>query len=419
MVDLPLGGDGHILGRHGGGNGLIPAGKGIACFGRVGRGGNGRAVVLLNDDILPAVFRLKGDGVLVDLPLCHQGQIGGHRCLKVPFAFAVVPADEGIALFSGVGRSVGRGVGTNLGCYFASTLRLEGDRIGPDDLPVKGAAGNFSRCFFWWIADIVFICYLPIEGAARDDAERTAALVGHFATKGTVCDGTAVHHRAGKLAAADGPAIRHGAIECSADDLGGTIVRIAAADGHGVALLTRRAAAYRYIIPDGQIADAVKAAAGVSMVYIALDRAAIPDGSRTGEDCRAEIAETAAAGIVIIRGLCYAAGNGPGGHLEPAAIFHINTAALARRAAHDIAAPHEERAAFPHIDTAAGVVAAAGDGAALYLYDIFFGGGFTCQLPQGVALIELVNGIGIAVNQRQLSILGDMDQVAGPAGCFQ
>ena len=204
MVDLPPGGDGHILGRHGSGDLLIPAGKGVACFGRVGRGGNGRAVVLLNDDILPAVFRLKGDGVLVyrppggegdvfgrhgggnglipagkgiacfgrvgrggdgstiilgngsdlaaasgikgdsvpvDLPLCRQGQIGGHRGLKVPFAFAVVPADEGIALFSGVGRLVGRGVGTNLGCYFASTLRLEGDRIGPDDLSGDLGAG--------------------------------------------------------------------------------------------------------------------------------------------------------------------------------------------------------------------------------------------------------------------------------------
>ena len=103
----------------------------------------------------------------------------------------------------------------------------------------------------------------------------------------------------------------------------------------------------------------------------------------------------------------------------------MNTAALARRAAHDIAAPHEEGAAFPHIDTAAAGIScfscagAAGDGAALYLYDIFFGGGFICQLPQGVALIELVNGIGIAVDQRQLSILGDMDQVADPAGCFQ
>ena len=178
----------------------------------------------------------------------------------------------------------------------------------------------------------------------------------------------------------------------------------------------RRAAAYRYIIPDGQIADAVKAAAGVSMVYIALDRAAIPDGSRAGEDGRAEIAETAAAGIVIIRGLCHAAGNGPGRHLEPAAIFHINTAALACRTAHDIAAPHEERAAGRHIDTAAGVVAAAGDGAALY--HLCAG---SVLLPQtgGFLHAELVNGIGIAVNQRQLSIWDDMDQVAALAGCFQ
>ena len=279
MVDLPLGGDGHIPGRHGGGNGLIPAGKGIACFGRVGRGGNGRAVVLLNDDILPAVFRLKSDGVLVDLPLCRQDQTGGHGGLKVPFAFAVVPADEGMPLFGGIIWLGGRGVGTNLGCYFASTLRLEGDRIGPDDLPGDLGAGGLRK------------------PATRRDK-----------------------HAVGRLA---------------------------------------------FLLPG------------------------------------------------------HAAGNGPGGHLEPAAIFHINTAALARRAAHDIAAPHEERAAFPHIDTAAVFAVAAGDGAALYLYDIFFGGGFICQLPQGAALIELVNGIGIAVNQRQLSILGDMDQVADPAGCFQ
>ena len=188
-------------------------------------------------------------------------------------------------LFGGIIWLGGRGVGTNLGCYFASTLRLEGDRIGPDDLSGDLGAGGLRK-----------------------------------------------------------PATRR--------------------DKHAVGCLA-------FLLPGR------------------------------------------------------AAGNGPGGHLEPAAIFHINTAALARRAAHDIAAPHEERAAFPHIDTAAAGIScfscagAAGDGAALYLYDIFFGGGFICQLPQGVALIELVNGIGIAVNQRQLSILGDMDQVADPAGCFQ
>ena len=97
----------------------------------------------------------------------------------------------------------------------------------------------------------------------------------------------------------------------------------------------------------------------------------------------------------------------------------MNTAALTGRAAHDIAAPHEERAAFPHIDTAAVFAVAAGEGAALYHDNVFTLGILCRQLPQGFALIELVNGIGIAVNQRQLSILGDMDQVADPAGCFQ
>ena len=279
MVDLPLGGDGHIPGRHGGGNGLIPAGKGVACFGRVGRGGNGRAVVLLNDDILPAVFRLKGDGVLVDLPLCRQGQIGGHGIGKVPFAFAVVPADEGIALFSGVGRLVGRGVGTNLGWGGAFAIGQESDRTSPHDLSGDLGAGGLRK------------------PATRRDK-----------------------HAVGRLA---------------------------------------------FLLPG------------------------------------------------------HAAGNGPGGHLEPAAIFHINTAALARRTTHDIAAPHEEGAAGRHIDTAAGVVAAAGDGAALYLDDIFTLGILCRQLPQGAALIKLVNSIGIAVDQRQLAISHDMDQVAAPAGCFQ
>ena len=285
MVYRPPGGDGHIPGRHGGGDLPIPAGKGVTCSGGSSRRGDGRAVILGDGGNLAAAGGIKGDSVLVDLPLCRQGQIGGHGGLKVPFAFAVVPADEGIALFSGVGRLVGRGVGTNLGCYFASTLRLEGDRIGPDDLSGDLGAGGLRK------------------PATRRDK-----------------------HAVGRLA---------------------------------------------FLLPGR------------------------------------------------------AAGNGPGGHLEPAAIFHINTATLARRTAHDIAAPHEEGAAFPHIDTAAAGIScfscagAAGDGAALYHDNVFTLGILCRQLPQGVALIELVNGIGIAVNQRQLSILGDMDQVADPAGCFQ
>ena len=335
-------------------------------------------------------------------------------------------------LFGGVGGLCGRGIGTDLGCYLIFFFRYKGHLVCPDDLPVKGAAGNSARRFFR-VACVVDIRYLAIESAAGDGTERPTALVGHFAIEGTVCNNTAVHHRAGKLpagdgivipyraaegAAADGPVILHGAIECSAGDLG-RVVAAAAADRHGAAFHMCRAAAYRHFIPNGQIADAENAAALVSTVCPALDRAAIPYGCRTGEDSRAEIADTAAAGVLIIRGPRHAAGNGSGGHLKSAAFPHIDTAALLRRTAHDIAAPHEEGASGRHINTAAGVVAAAGDGAALYLYDIFFGGGFICQLPQGVALIELVNGIGFAVNQRQLAIFYDMDQVAAPADCFQ
>ena len=285
MVDRPPGGDGHILGRHGGGDLPIPPCKGVTCSGGSSRRGDGRAVILGDGGNLAAAGGIKGDSVPVDLPLCRQGQNGGHGGLKVPFAFAAVPADEGIALFGGVGRLCGRGIGTDLGRYFIFFFRYKGHLIGSRDITGDLGAGGLRK------------------PATRRDK-----------------------HAVGRLA---------------------------------------------FLLPGR------------------------------------------------------AAGNGPGGHLEPAAIFHINTATLARRAAHDIAAPHEERAAFPHIDTAAAGIScfscagAAGDGAALYLYDIFFGGGSICQLPQGAALIELVNGIGIAVNQRQPAILYDMDQVADPAGCFQ
>ena len=76
----------------------------------------------------------------------------------------------------------------------------------------------------------------------------------------------------------------------------------------------------------------------------------------------------------------------------------MNTAALARRAAHDIAAPHEERAAFPHIDTAAVFAVAAGDGAAIY--HLCAG---SVLLPQtgGFRHAELIDRIGLAVHQRE------------------
>ena len=159
----------------------------------------------------------------------------------------------------------------------------------------------------------------------------------------------------------------------------------------------RRAAAYRYFIPNGKTANAENTAAGVYVTCFALERAAIPYGCRTGEDCRAEIADTASTGV-IIRRLCHAAGNGAGGHLKPAAIFHMNTAALARRTTHDIAAPHKERAAGRHINTAAVFAVAASEGAALYHLCAS-----SVLLPQtgGFRHAELVDRIGLAVHQRE------------------
>ena len=82
----------------------------------------------------------------------------------------------------------------------------------------------------------------------------------------------------------------------------------------------------------------------------------------------------------------------------------MNTATLARRTAHNIAAPHEERAAFPHIDTAAAGIScfscagASGDGAAIY--HLCAG---SVLLPQtgGFRHAELIDRIGLAVHQRE------------------
>ena len=141
LVDLPPGGDGHIPGRHGGGALPIPAGKGVTCFGGIGRGGDGSTIILGNGSDLAAAGGIKGDSVLVELPFCRQGHGFGHGIGKVPFFFALVPADEGIALFSGVGRLVGRGVGTDLGRCGAFAIGQESDRTSPHDFSGDLGAG--------------------------------------------------------------------------------------------------------------------------------------------------------------------------------------------------------------------------------------------------------------------------------------
>ena len=109
MIDRPLRRDGHIPGRHGRGDRLVPTGEGIAFSCWVGGRGDGCAVVLRDGCDFTATGGVEGDGVLIDRPLrpifliahfctadCHH-RIAGQ-------AFVVIPALERVA---GIGHIVG------------------------------------------------------------------------------------------------------------------------------------------------------------------------------------------------------------------------------------------------------------------------------------------------------------------------
>ena len=104
MIYLPLCRDNHIFGRHGRGNRLIPADKGVTLSCRVGGSGNCRAVILCNGCNLTSAVCIKGDGVLIYLPLRRDSHIFGRHgrgnCL--------IPADEGVAFSCRVGRGGNR-----------------------------------------------------------------------------------------------------------------------------------------------------------------------------------------------------------------------------------------------------------------------------------------------------------------------
>ena len=69
LIDFPLCFNRYILRRHGFGDFLIPSLKGITFSCRVVRGGNRCAVILRYDNIRFAVFGLDCDGILIDFPL--------------------------------------------------------------------------------------------------------------------------------------------------------------------------------------------------------------------------------------------------------------------------------------------------------------------------------------------------------------
>ena len=100
MIYLPLCRDSHIFGRHGRGNRLIPADEGVAFSCRAGGSGNCRAVILCNRCNLTSSVCIKGDGVLIYLPLRRDSHIfGRHGRGNIP-----VPTCKGVPLSCRVGR---------------------------------------------------------------------------------------------------------------------------------------------------------------------------------------------------------------------------------------------------------------------------------------------------------------------------
>ena len=101
LIDSPLCFNRYILRRHGFGDFLIPALKGIAFSCRVGRDGNFRTVVLCNGCNLTSAVGIKGYCVLIDFPLrpilfitCFcTADCRNRRAGQI---FVVIPALEGV-----------------------------------------------------------------------------------------------------------------------------------------------------------------------------------------------------------------------------------------------------------------------------------------------------------------------------------
>ena len=101
LIDFPLCFNRYILRRHGFGDFLIPALKGVTFSCRVVRGGNFRTVILCNWCNLTSAVGVKGYCVLIDFPLRPVFLIA-HFCTadcrnrRAGQIFVVIPALEGV-----------------------------------------------------------------------------------------------------------------------------------------------------------------------------------------------------------------------------------------------------------------------------------------------------------------------------------
>ena len=129
LVDGPLGGNGHILRGHVGGDLRVPTGEGVAFSGGFCGLCHHCVVILGNGNVLLTVTQHEGDGVLVNGPLGLQVQAsGGHGQGEFHLGIPVVPASEGIAgLFRHCRLGDLSAVFLGHRLYRSTTVAVEGD----------------------------------------------------------------------------------------------------------------------------------------------------------------------------------------------------------------------------------------------------------------------------------------------------
>ena len=126
LVYLPLGGKGHVGCRNGGGYFLVPTREGVAFARRIGRSGDFRTIVLRNGCHIRTTIAVEGEGVLVHLPLRRKGHVrSGHRAGN-----GLVPTREGVAFARRIGGSgYFRTIVLRNGCHIRTTVAVKSKRV--------------------------------------------------------------------------------------------------------------------------------------------------------------------------------------------------------------------------------------------------------------------------------------------------
>ena len=123
LIGFPLCFNRYILRRHGFGDFLIPTLKGITFSCRVVRGGNFCTVILRNGGNLTSAVGIKGYCVLIDFPLCFNRYI----IRRHGFGDFLIPSLKGITFSCRVGRDGNfRTVVLCNGCNLTSAVGIKG-----------------------------------------------------------------------------------------------------------------------------------------------------------------------------------------------------------------------------------------------------------------------------------------------------